>query len=90
MKGLISAEVRLYFLGRLDWDTEYFTAKSQTEVYTMAREIAKQRKAYHFNCGLATEEAYPSGRTRIIAAPANLKDQIASIKAAIGYEEENE
>lgn len=84
-------EVRFYYLGRLDWDMENFEATSPTDAYNKAKSLSEQRKASHFNCSIATaadEQVYrherPMRKSRMAAAPANVKDQVALIEDAIG------
>lgn len=91
MQELLQAEVRLFYNGRQDWDTEHFTARCATELYNKAKDIAKRHRAPHFNCGLATpEEEYkhsgPIRRPKVVAGPANPRDQVAAINAAMGLE----
>ena|SRR5271157_861642 len=82
-------EVRLYFNGRPDWDTEFYTATCNTESRNKAEKIAKQRHADHWSCGLSTPEAeYKySGLVRIPKVRAvgqNPKDQVKAIEGFLG------
>lgn len=87
---LIQAEVRLYFMGRQDWDTEFFTATCGTEIMTKAKQIAKAKRADHFNCGRATaEDEYKHigpARKPKIQLPGTVKDQVAAIESFTGME----
>lgn len=87
---LIQAEVRLYFLGRTDWDTEFFTATSATDIRTKAAAIAKSKRADHFNCSRATaEDEYkhsgPSRKPRVLLA-GSVQDQVAAIESFTGID----
>jgi hypothetical protein len=87
---LIQAEVRLYFLGRQDWDTEFFQATSATDVRNKAAAIAKLKRADHSNCGRATaEDEYkhsgPSRKPRVLLA-GDVKDQVAAIESFTGID----
>jgi hypothetical protein len=88
---LIQAEVRLYFNGRTDYETEFFTATCPTDMQMKAADRAKKRGANHFNAGIATEEdenqnSGSGRRFRTIAAPTSVKDQVAAIEASLGME----
>lgn len=86
----MNAEVRLYFIGRLDWDTEYFKATCPTDLAAKAEEIAMTKKAHHFNFGLATpEETYVSRdhRGKKIAISSDVKTQVEIIEKFVGLGE---
>jgi hypothetical protein len=53
---LTQAEVRLFYPGRTDWDTVYFTAKGAADMYNQAKKIAKDSHAAHFNCSVVFSE----------------------------------
>lgn len=86
----ISAEVRLFFNTRTDWDTEYFTATCPTDMQTKAQDIAEKHGAHHFNCSMATEKdelpagGYTRRPTRLTAGPADVKGQVAAIEESMG------
>lgn len=87
----IQAEVRLYYQQRQDFDTEYFSATCPTDLYNKAQKIAEERKADHFNCGIATEiDNTPvyTRRPRISAAPSSVKDQVKFIEERLGKMED--
>jgi len=78
----IKAEVRLFFNGRVGFDIEFFDATSNTDILHKAAEIAKHKKADHFNCGLATpEEEYKRLGPPRRGISLKEKDQIAAIQA---------
>jgi hypothetical protein len=83
---MIHAEVRFFFTGRNDWETELFEARSETELYNKARDMAKQRRASHFNCGVATEEirVIETGRRPRVIPAQSVKDQVKLIEEATG------
>ena len=87
---VIKAEVRLYFNGRSDWDTEFFDASCATDVMAKATAIAKAKGADHFNCSRATaEDEYKhSGPTRRpkLQLLGTMKDQVAAIESITGME----
>ena len=89
----IQAEVRLYFLGRQDWDTEFFKAISNTDIMVQATDIAQRHRADHYNFGLATpEEEYkhsgPSRRPAPKGLGASARVQVDAIKGFLGVETE--
>lgn len=91
MRELIQCEVRLYFLGRIDYDTEYMTATSPTDMYNKAKDMAKERKAIHFNVSSTTADeikyrAQPvtTRRPGYYASLSKPKDQIEAIETVIG------
>lgn len=90
---LINAEVRLYFPGREDWDTEFFHATCPTDIMTKATAIARVHHASHFTFGMATpEEEYHHRGPRLSrkATPSNVKDQVKAIAAAVGLDDAEE
>ena len=88
---MISAEIRLFFKNRIDWDIEYFTATCPTDLYNKAVKIAEQRHADHFNCGQATEQgSKPMEDIRLarrVIPASSIKDQVELIEKAIGKTE---
>lgn len=93
MTEQIQAEVRLYFNGRQNWDTEFFKATSNTDVLNKAMDIAKRRHADHFNCGLATsvEEYHHSGPVahKPKGLGTNPRDQVKAIQGFLGVEQQD-
>lgn len=85
---LLQAEVRLYFTGRSDWDTEFFKATCPSDIYHKASVIAAKRHAVHFNCSLATPEERPYAVKKLRGLSANPKDQVAAIEAHLGVDRE--
>ena len=92
MTEQLQAEVRLYFNGRQDFDTEFFKATSATDVKSKAADIAKRKRADHFNCSLATplEEYHHKGPVshRPKGLGSNPKDQVAAIQGFLGVEQQ--
>ena len=86
----IQAEVRLYYKGRLDWDTEHFQAFGPTDLMVQASEIAVKHRADHFNFGLATgEEEYQhrGAPRKVKGLGSSARDQVDAIKGFLGVEE---
>lgn len=86
----IQAEVRLYYQGRLDWDIEFFQAFGPTDIMIQASEIARTRRANHFNFGLATpEEEYQhrGAPRKVKGLGSSARDQVDAIKGFLGVEE---
>jgi len=86
----IQAEVRLYYTGRTDWDTEFFKALGPTDIMIQANVIARQARADHFNFGLATaEEEYkhrgPIRKMKGLGSSA--RDQVDAVKGFLGVKE---
>lgn len=86
---MTTCEVRLFYNGRIDYDTEYIKANCPIDLYNKAKILAKQRNAQHFNCNIAMagEERKPEvpiRKPRFSAAPKNVKDQVKLIEEAIG------
>lgn len=88
---MLQGEVRLYFIGRVDFDTEFFKATSNTDILTKATKIAEKRRAIHFNCSLATELEEPRHTGRPDRRPKGLgpsaKDQVKAIESFLGVGE---
>jgi hypothetical protein len=84
----IQCELRLYFLGRIDYETEYFAATCPTDMMTQAKTIAKSRKANHFNIGPSLDDKEQHRNTErrrhVTIGPSNMRDQVAAIEEAIG------
>jgi hypothetical protein len=89
----IQGEVRMYYTGRIDFDTEYFQAASLGDIQLQATAIAKRNRADHFNFSLATEEVeqnYRSTRVpKVKGMGGSVKDQVKAIEFAIGVQEED-
>lgn len=86
---MIHAEVRLYYAGRADWDTEHFDATCNTDLLHKAQEIAKKAHADHFGCGRATaEEEYKhlGPPLRVHGVGPHVHDQVAAIEGFLGME----
>lgn len=88
MMNQIQAEVRLYYTGRSDWDTEYFTAITNTDLMNQAAAIAKQNRADHFNFGRATEEdtrpQRSAPRKTLKGLGSSPADQVRAIEGFLG------
>lgn len=91
MNDLIQCEVRFYFLGRTDYDTEYMTATSSTDMYNKAKSMAKERKAIHFNVSSTTADEVTyrvqpvtTRRPGYFASLSKPKDQIEAIETVLG------
>ena len=88
----MQAEVRLYYLGRTDYDTQHFTAVCPTDILNQATAIAKKQKADHYNFGVATAEEEYQHRGPVRRAPkglgASAKEQVEAIKGFLGVNEE--
>lgn len=98
---MMNGEVRLYFAGRLDWDTEYIQATCATDLGTQARLLAEGAKnakgiktrpvADHYTFGLATEQEFgPTHGMKhaprgLAAKPA---DQVKAVQEVLGMENE--
>ena len=83
----MNAEVRLYYKGRIDWDTIYFKAITETDLVNKGCEIAKKNKADFHSSGMATEMAFPPKSNRDISLGkfgGGFEVQIAGVKAAEG------
>jgi len=93
MSEQLQAEVRLYFNGRQDWDTEFFKATSATDVRSKAANIAKLKRADHFNCGLATPMEEYQHRGPVTHKPKGLgtnpRDQVKAIEGFLGVEQQD-
>lgn len=92
----IQAEVRLYYNGRQDWDTEYFQATCVTDLVNKAEEIAnnKRPKPDHFTFGRATavdtdDKPKNIGRKLKGLGP-SAKDHVKAIQNALGINTEDE
>jgi hypothetical protein len=82
-------EVRLYYKGRADWDTEFFDATSHTGARNEAAKIAKQHHADHHCVGQPTpQDEYkhsgPLSKTKISALGTNPKEQVAAVETMFG------
>jgi len=84
-------EVRLYYKGRADWDTEFFDANCNIEARNKGIEIAKKMHADHHSVGQPTpQDDYRHSGPLPKRAPAGLgtnpKDQIAAVEGFLGAE----
>ncbi len=84
-------EVRLYYNGRKDWDTEFFDANCNTEASNKGREIAKKMHADHHSVGQPTpmdeyKHSGPLPKRAPAALGSNVHDQVAAIEGFLGVE----
>lgn len=82
-------EVRLYYRGRSDWDTEFFDANSNIEARNKGIEIAKKMHADHHSVGQPTpQDEYKHSGPLPKRAPAALgqdpKEQVAAVEGLLG------
>jgi hypothetical protein len=85
----IQAEVRLYFQGRADWDTEFFEATSHTDLQNKALEIAKRAHADHSSYGPRTAEneyKHLGPVPKVRGVGSHVHDQVAAIEGFLGME----
>jgi hypothetical protein len=86
---IIKAEVRLYYSGRADWDTEHFDASCNTDLLHKAQKIAKEKHADHFSCGRATQEEeykHLGAPLKVRGVGSHVHDQVAAIEGFLGVE----
>lgn len=94
---MFDAEVRFYYNGRQDWDTEYLSVNSAIELATRAKEMAKngtnpagqlvRATADFYNYSTATPLARPTDVRRRPRLSNNVEDQIAAIEGTVGKED---